>query len=243
VEPSGVGKLSNVIANLQRIEYERLKLLRPITIIDGQAFTHDRQAYADIYQDPIRAAGVVLLSKPDHPSRELVEQVSALVAETNPEATLITSHYTRQDDEWFRGLLRQTYSGGIVPISSDGESGLETCHVDGCAGIDPAELMYLLQDALYGRYGEVVRAKGIVPTKAGWVRFDIAGGQTCVTGIGEGDADGERLEPTSVWIGRGLDRLGLARVLAPESLEARHECHHHGDGHDHGDGCCCHHEH
>lgn len=250
VEPSGVGKLSNVIGNLQKIEYDRQILLKPIAIIDGQSFMHDYQAFADVYQDQIRAASTVLLSKPDHPSRELIEQVQNVMAEVNPEATLVIDHYTTQSDEWFRELLRQTYSGGIVPISSDGDIGLETCHIDGCPGVDHGELLYLLQDALYGKYGEVVRAKGIVPTAHEWLRFDIAGGQVSITGI-EPDDSGEELSSTTVWIGRGIDRLGLMRVLNPEGLNQRrshdHDHEHDHDHHDHDHGpdctCGCHHDH
>lgn len=249
VEPSGVGKLSNVMGNLQKIEYERQVLLKPITIIDGQSFVHDYQAFADVYQDQIAAASIVLLSKPDHPSSELVEQVQKIVAEANPEATLVTEHYTQQSDEWFRGLLRQTYAGGTIAISSDGDIGLETCHVDGCPDIEPSDLLYLLQDALYGTYGQVVRAKGIVPTSKEWLRFDIAGGQVSLTGIGEGESGGEKLSSTSVWIGRGLDRLALMRALNPLSLEERRSCsnghhdHGHSDGHDHGHECGGDHDH
>ena len=164
------------------------------------------------------------------------------MSEVNPEARLLTTHYTQQDDSWFRELLRQTYAGGVVPISSDGDIGLETCHIDGCPGIDHGALLYLLQDALYGRYGEVVRAKGIVPSAREWLRFDIAGGQVSITGIEEGITSSEGLESTSVWIGRGLDRLGLMRVLNPLGIEARrsHNCghdHEHDHGHDHG--CTC----
>ena len=232
VEPSGVGKLSNVIGNLQKIEYERQVLLKPIAIIDGQSFMHDYHAFADVYQDQIRAASVVLLSKPDHPSRELIEQVTQVISEVNPEAELVTTHYTQQDDEWFRELLRQTYAGGTIPISSDGDIDLETCHIDGCPGIDAGTLLYLLQDALYGTFGEVVRAKGIVPSANEWLRFDIAGGQVSLTGIEEGNASGEGLESTSVWIGRGLDRLGLMKVLNPASVEARRS-------HAHSHDCDC----
>ena len=38
VEPTGVAKLSNIIKNIKQIEYDRITLLKPITIIDGNAF-------------------------------------------------------------------------------------------------------------------------------------------------------------------------------------------------------------
>ena len=34
VEPTGVGLLSSVITNLLKIEYERIRLLKPVTVVD-----------------------------------------------------------------------------------------------------------------------------------------------------------------------------------------------------------------
>lgn len=36
IEPTGVGILSNIIKNLKQIEYERITLLAPVTIVDGK---------------------------------------------------------------------------------------------------------------------------------------------------------------------------------------------------------------
>ena len=38
VEPTGVGMLSNVMNNIRLIQYERISLLSPITILDGNSF-------------------------------------------------------------------------------------------------------------------------------------------------------------------------------------------------------------
>lgn len=52
------------------------------------------------------------------------------------------------------------------------------------------ELIMLLEDALRGRYGGIVRAKGILETGGGYVRFDLADGLYSITG-----ADGVSTEP------------------------------------------------
>ena len=58
VEPSGVGALSNVIRNLRKIEYERIVLLRPLTIVDADHFAHDCKEFPDIYLEAAARLGV-----------------------------------------------------------------------------------------------------------------------------------------------------------------------------------------
>lgn len=57
VEPTGVGMLSNVMSNIRLIQYERISLLSPITILDGNSFDRYCQEFPDIYRDQIASAG------------------------------------------------------------------------------------------------------------------------------------------------------------------------------------------
>lgn len=224
VEPSGVGKLSNVIHNLQRIEYDRITLLKPITIIDGRAFAHDFYHFADIYQDQMSTAGHVLVSKPDHAGPEIYQAVGEKLEELNPDADLLYGHYRDQTAAWFRDLLRQTWSGKTVSIASEAEADLETYTIRDCHLDSPADLLILLEKALFGKYGEIVRAKGILPVGQEWLRFDIAGGQTSITGFDKArdtDENTAQIKSECVWIGRGIDRLALLAILNPDGLSKR----------------------
>lgn len=221
VEPSGVGALSNVIRNLRRIEYERITLLRPITVIDGSAFQHDRRAFADIYEDQMRAAGVVVVSKPDHADGTLYQQVEDAVHEVNPQAEVLHRHYREMPPEWWDGLLATACDGRVLAQMDEAQVELETFTVEGARVPSPATLLCILQRALLGEYGQVVRAKGILPAGVGQVRFDVAGGTAAITGFepageaGGAGADGGHGHGHSeaVFIGRALDRIALMRDL------------------------------
>lgn len=48
VEPTGVGMLSKIIENIQKIEYERITLLEPLTILDGTMYDRCMSEFSEI---------------------------------------------------------------------------------------------------------------------------------------------------------------------------------------------------
>ena len=210
VEPSGVGALSNVIRNLQKIEYERITLLRPVTIVDADHFAHDCEEFADIYQDQIRTAGTVMISKPETPDTALYAQVEAKVHEMNPEAYVLPCHYTKMDQEWWDSLLTTSYSGESIKQVEDSSIDLETYTVYNCRMVSPVALLWLLERVIRGYFGQIIRAKGILPAGKEWVRFDVVNGKVAITGF---DESTENAKAECVWIGRAIDRLALRDYL------------------------------
>ena len=84
VEPTGVGVLSNVIRNIQQIEYERITLLSPITIVDADCFHRCMNDYPNIYMDQLRSAGTIVISKRSFISREEENQFVNQLKELAP---------------------------------------------------------------------------------------------------------------------------------------------------------------
>ncbi len=215
IEPSGVGALSNIIHNLRKIEYEHIKLLDPVTIIDADHFTENSRAYADIYMDQLSSAGTVVISKPNHPDAELLSQVKDAVGKINPKADVLQCHYTKMPEEWWEEILHTSYNGEGLNETDKAPLELETFTLENCRAASPVSLLCVLEQAVRGRFGSIVRAKGILPAGKDWVSFDIVSGAITITGIGEAPA-GIRSE--CVWIGRAIDRVRLRKCLA-DSLE------------------------
>ena len=63
VEPSGVGMLSNIYTNIKKIQYARIRLLAPITLIDFHSFQEYMDTFDAFYKDQIINAGRVLIAK------------------------------------------------------------------------------------------------------------------------------------------------------------------------------------
>ncbi|MGL5513002.1 MAG: GTP-binding protein [Sporomusa sp.] len=63
VEPTGVAKLSNILTNIKKIQYERIVLLKPVTLVDGNTFDECRQNYGELYTGQLEAASRIVLTK------------------------------------------------------------------------------------------------------------------------------------------------------------------------------------
>lgn len=211
VEPSGIGALSNVIRNLQKIEYERITLLRPITIVDGESFERYYLEFADIYRDQLKTAGTVAISKPDRADEASYSAVRKVLDEINPNAEMLPCHYTQMPKEWWESLLATAYSGEKLETPEEAETDLETYTLNWCSVNSPVELLWILESAMAGRFGQVIRAKGILPYNRDWLKFDIAGGRAAISGMEEEAREGLKAE--CVWIGRGLDRFAIKDAL------------------------------
>ena len=211
IEPSGVGALSNVIRNLRKIEYGRITVLQPLTIVDAEHFVQDRAAFTDIYEDQIKASATVAISKPEHPDAELMEAVRAQVKELNPDASVLAHHYTQMPQAWWESLLNTRCDGRRLDEIDESALDLETFSIPECRADSPAALLWILEQAVHGRFGDIVRAKGILPAGMDWVSFDIVNGKISITGLG-GVPAGAKAE--CVWIGRAIDRLPLQNFLA-----------------------------
>ena len=112
VEPTGVGYLSKVIANIQKIEYEQISLLSPVTVVDPSAFSNCLKNYGELYQDHIKYAGTIVLSKCDlHLDSLALEETISKIKELNPTANIIQSHYAYQGEEFWQGLFIKHLDG------------------------------------------------------------------------------------------------------------------------------------
>ncbi len=212
IEPSGIGALSNVIRSLRKIEYERIVLLRPLAVVDAGHFARDVREFSDVYRDQINSAGTVVISKPDHPDAELRLQVESAIHEINPDTTVLDRHYTGMPQEWWDSLLTTAYDGKDLNETDEPVLNLETYTVRDCSVISPAALLWILEGAVFGRFGEIIRAKGILPAGRDWVRFDVVNGVISVEGCGD-NYEKEGAEAECVWIGRAVDIIGIRRFL------------------------------
>ena len=93
IEPSGVGKLSDVMRAVQDVtdQSAALTLNSAVTVVDCTKAKVYLKNFGEFFSNQIESAGTVLLTRTDKATDEKIEEAAALVREHNPRATVITT--------------------------------------------------------------------------------------------------------------------------------------------------------
>ena len=214
VEPTGVARLSSLMDNVHRIEYERIALLKPVAVVDGLVFDRQMARGDDIYLDQVAHAETIVVSKVEHADEQTRADIERRLREINPTAELVFGAYAERGASWFMGLLDRYADGRELDASPDGEgqdADLQTITLHGPALDSPTQLVALVAAVSFGVFGQVLRAKGYLPCNGAWLKFDVVDGIWGITGyLGE-----EPDQSEAVFIGRDLKRAWLREALLP----------------------------
>lgn len=217
VEPTGVARLSSVLDNVDQVSYERISLLAPLVIVDAVAWERQRERFSDIYLDQVATAPVVVLSKVQHAGPGQVAAARAWAAEKNPGARIVDVPYDQLPDEFFSALLEHDLDperSAARPDAAPAEDEFESLSLAGVSLPTENHLLWFLDALVAGVFGEVVRAKGLLPCGGQWLRFDVVDRAWSVTGA-EPPAEGEKDGALAVFIGPEVRRPWLRETLLP----------------------------
>ncbi len=92
IEPSGVGKLSDVMASVIGMEKEAdVKLNALVTVVNAKKAAKQMKAFGEFFNNQIEHATCVILSRTQDATPEQVEFCTNLIKELNPKAIVITT--------------------------------------------------------------------------------------------------------------------------------------------------------
>ena len=91
IEPSGVGKLSDVAAAVSKVTSDTVRLGSSVTVADATKCRMYMKNFGEFYNNQIETAGTILLSRTDSISPEKLEQAVSLLREHNSRATIVTT--------------------------------------------------------------------------------------------------------------------------------------------------------
>ncbi len=97
IEPSGVGKLSDVIRAVRDAGVEGLELNAFTTVIDASKCAMYMKNFAEFYRNQIEFASSVIFSRTDGIREDKLADAERIVREINPSASLITTPWDRLD--------------------------------------------------------------------------------------------------------------------------------------------------
>lgn len=244
IEPSGVGKLSDVMKAVRDVASEiEVELNSAVTVADAGKVRMYMKNFGEFFNNQIENAGTIVLSRTDIADPKKVQKAVEMIREKNQRAVIVTTPISQlsgsqlleiieKKDDMMEDLLKEARDHAHDHGHHDHhhEHG-EECgcghdhhdhtyhdhdhhheHGEGCTcgchdhhhhhadevfaswgrenvtGVGREKLEEILDELAYGtKYGEVLRAKGMIPAPDGtWLHFDLVPEQV---EIREGSAD------------------------------------------------------
>ena len=203
IEPSGVGKLSDVIRAVQNLEMHDVVLNGFTTVVDASKAKMYMKNFGEFFNNQVEHASAIILSRTAGMSQEKLDACVALLREKNPTATIVTTPWDELDGKQLLAAMerRDTLAAALEELAEEQEHEHHHHDHDGhcCCGHDhdhdadevftswgketthkytEAELNAALTALGDVTLGTVLRAKGIVPCADGgeWLHFDYVPG-------------------------------------------------------------------
>ncbi|MEG1632692.1 MAG: GTP-binding protein, partial [Oscillospiraceae bacterium] len=108
IEPSGVGKLSDVIRAVQGLGDPELQPGSFTAVVDASRAKMYMKNFGEFWCDQVENAGTLVLSRTSGMSGEKLEGVVALLREHNADATIVTTPWDTLDGKLLRETMEKT---------------------------------------------------------------------------------------------------------------------------------------
>ena len=236
IEPSGVGKLSDVIGAVEKVTCEDVQLGSTVAVVDANKVKVYMKNFGEFYNNQVETAACIILSRTDSVPQNKLDTAVQMLKEHNPNATIVTTPWPELTGE----QLKEAMEGGatIAKIIAEMKAAQHHHHhhdhdehcTCGCHDHDHHHhhadevftswgtethkkfTMDFVRDALeeldLGTYGMVLRAKGILAAEDGsWIHFDFVPGEMNLR-TGSADTTGKLCV-----IGSKLDEHGIQHLF------------------------------
>ena len=141
IEPSGVGKLSDVIRAVQGVQSDELMLNGFTTVVDANKCRMYMKNFGEFFNNQVENASAIILSRTEGIRPEKLDAAVALLREKNPTATIVTTPWTELDGKQILQTMerRDTLSAELAHLQAEAaEDEHEHHHHDMTMTITPA---------------------------------------------------------------------------------------------------------
>ncbi len=108
IEPSGVGKLSDVIKAVQGVAAEtELELDSFVTVADATKAKMYMKNFGEFFNNQIESASTIILSRTQNMTQDKLEAAVALLKEHNEKAVIITTPWEELDGSVIKGAMTE----------------------------------------------------------------------------------------------------------------------------------------
>ena len=109
IEPSGVGKLSDIINAVNKLK-DQLEINILATVVDGVKTKMYLKNFGEFFNNQVEAANTIIVSKTDKLTEEKIDEVVKLIKQKNTQATIITTPIKELDSNQLVHVLENKTS-------------------------------------------------------------------------------------------------------------------------------------
>ena len=95
IEPSGVGKLSDVVAAVQKVTGNGVELGNTVAVVDAGKVKVYMKNFGEFYNNQVETAGTIILSRTDAIPQAKLDTAVAMLREHNATAALVTTPWSQ----------------------------------------------------------------------------------------------------------------------------------------------------
>lgn len=130
IEPSGVGKLSDVIKAVEKVDSRDLILNSFTTVVDAKKAKIYMKNFGEFFNNQVENANSIILSRTADMDPAKLSAAIALLREKNPEATLITTPWEELDGKTILAAMekRSTLEAALRELEQEAETHEEHDH-------------------------------------------------------------------------------------------------------------------
>ncbi|MDD3219862.1 MAG: GTP-binding protein [Lachnospiraceae bacterium] len=114
IEPSGVGKLSDVIGAVQKLQMDDVVLNSYTTVVDAKKCKMFMKNFGEFFDDQVQAAGAIVMSRTDLANEGKIKEAWNLLREKNEKAVIITTPLDELDGDKLLEAMENP-----VPLEAD----------------------------------------------------------------------------------------------------------------------------
>ena len=110
IEPSGVGKLSDVIGAVEKVTCEDVVLGSTVAVVDANKVKVYMKNFGEFYNNQVETAACIILSRTDSVPQKKLDTAVEMLKEHNPNATVVTTPW----DQLTGAQLKEAMEGGAT---------------------------------------------------------------------------------------------------------------------------------
>lgn len=130
IEPSGVGKLSDVIIAVQSLDNDKLELGGFTTVVDAKRYKTYLRNFGEFYKNQVENASSIILSHQSALTAEQIDECRKALEELNPTANIVTTDWNQISGKKILEIMEseKTLNAEIERLRAEAEEELEHHH-------------------------------------------------------------------------------------------------------------------